>query len=50
MDKQTVKEELDYIFNEGRSKYLDLCKRKYSSMPDAYKKCRAAVIKRFGNG
>ena len=45
-----IKEDLNKIFQEDRSKYLDLCKRKYAKMPEEYQKCRAAVIKRFGNG
>ena len=47
-----IKEELNNIFNikEDRIKYLDLCKRKYAKMPEQYQQCRAAVIKRFGNG
>ncbi|MHA1874184.1 MAG: hypothetical protein ACTSVB_08720 [Candidatus Heimdallarchaeaceae archaeon] len=47
MDRQKIKEELKNIFSENRQHYMDLCKRKYSGMPPQYKKCRAAVAKRF---
>ena len=47
-----IKKELNEIFDiqEDYNKYMDLCKRKYSKFPMQYKKCRDAVIKRFGNG
>jgi len=47
--KKSVKEEFYEVFNieENRQHYMDLCKRKYSGMPPQYKKCRAAVAKRF---
>jgi len=47
-----IKKELNEIFSikEDRYYYIDLCKRKYSKFPMQYKKCRDAVIKRFGNG
>ena len=44
-----IKKEINKIFKieESRQYYMDLCKRKYSSLPAQYKKCRDAVAKRF---
>ena len=47
--KKSVKETFEEVFSieENRRHYLDLCKRKYSGLPEQYKKCRAAINKRF---
>ena len=48
MDEK-FKKELNEIFKieENRQHFMDLCKRKYSSMPKQFKQCRDAVAKRF---
>jgi len=45
-----IKQELEEIFKVNESQYqyyIDLCKRKYHGLPEQYKKCREAVMKRY---